>query len=207
MMARNGILLIFLMGLLVGCGSQASLETPAEDPSQPVVLPTLQVMQQERLSNPLADLKPAGISSDHAKTTVGETSYDQIQDDIANRRWNYLFLHFWRTNSSASMNTLPVVATLHKTYAAKVHFMLISLDADGGNPDRVAAVMNEKNYPFTTRLLARSDIEKTLRSLEPNWNGQAPVTFLFDPESRLLHAFQGAQSLEAYEAVLKKHVQ
>lgn len=91
-------------------------------------------------------------------------------------RW--VLLHFWATWCGPCVKEMRALDRLHRRWADKVAFFTVSIDEDG--EQSVPPFLREHGIEVTT-LLARDT-----RASDRYWRQGVPVTYLIDPEGRLV---------------------
>src|SRR5262245_38232898 len=109
-------------------------------------------------------------------------------------------LHFWATWCEPCRTEIPELNRLHAKYPA-VEFVAINLD-DVENQGAIAPFL--KKYPIEFKVVLRSgqDFQSMAQSLDPDWKGGVPTTFVFKDGKRIFSKI-GAMSTEELGEILK----
>jgi len=97
---------------------------------------------------------------------------------LADYRGRWVLLHFWATWCRPCAKEMRALDRLHRRWAGRVAFFTVSIDEDGDQS--VPPFLREHGIEMTT-LLARDT-----RATDRYWRQGVPVTYLVDPDGRLV---------------------
>jgi thiol-disulfide isomerase/thioredoxin len=111
-----------------------------------------------------------------------------------------VLLHFWATWCEPCRKEIPELNQLHEKYPA-VEFVAINLD-DVENQGAIEPFL--KKYPVNFRVVLRSgqDFQNMAQSLDPDWKGGVPATFVFQDGKRIFHKI-GEVSVQELDETLQ----
>jgi cytochrome c biogenesis protein CcmG/thiol:disulfide interchange protein DsbE len=102
-----------------------------------------------------------------------------------------LLVNVWASWCGSCREEIPLLMTLYKALAIE-HVELAFVSAD--QPDgfaRAVEIMGELHGPSPVLAVTPGTIGTFKRALSPRWRGGIPATFLFDPQGKLQHLWEG----------------
>jgi thiol-disulfide isomerase/thioredoxin len=114
-------------------------------------------------------------------------------------------LHFWATWCGPCVGELPLLARLAQEWRRKgVAFLPVSLDNPGKqSAERVGALLARRlGDAGWSPILTTPDPAAFLRALAPQWQGEIPVFFAYDRETRLRAAHLGDITKGEFDALV-----
>lgn len=149
-------------------------------------LPLLALFLLGALCLPAADLPP-----------LDEAGYTRA---VSAHRGKVVLVNFWATWCAPCRKEMPGLATLAKRHAPK-GLTLITISADEPEDAPSAAAFLKKSGVTGPAYLKRvKDDNAFINSLDPQWSGALPVTFLYDRQGRKVRSFFGEVSLADLES-------
>jgi thiol-disulfide isomerase/thioredoxin len=114
-------------------------------------------------------------------------------------------LHFWATWCGPCVGELSLLARLAQDFRRKgVEFVPVSLDdPDKRSAERVGAVLSRRvGDAAWSPILTTPDAAAFVRGLAPAWEGEIPVFFAYDRDTRLRAAHLGNITKGELEALV-----
>ncbi len=204
---RN-LLVIVILGCafiwLFGCGDQqAADQLASKDEKTPAAVVTEK--EKERLQSEVErPLTSVNVDDVQVKPVAADISLDDLLSFIRNRHGKPLVLNFWATWCTPCMEEMPHLVELHERYKEKVDFMAVSADSFTGTTDKVPDVMNKLNMSFPTKILKVENQNKAIETLDPEWGGDLPRTFIYNIEGERVMRLIGAKSKEEFEEAISE---
>ncbi len=118
-------------------------------------------------------------------------------------RGRVIVLNFWATWCEPCREEFPDLLKLHGNYRQKgLSLILLSMDeTDQGQA--VKKFLREKGVNFESYIRSKSDFEAFVNSVDPNWIGGIPATFIFDRRGNRVTSLLGPQKYENLEGVVR----
>lgn len=201
-------MLAILLSLSLGCGEpqnepvismeeNQAASTPAEQPA-PV---------EESVVNQEPELTSEDVESQIVQTAVAYITLDEYLQTVSLRHNKPLFVNFWATWCAPCIEEMPHIVELYEKYGKQVDFLVVSCDSFTGTVDTVPGAMKTLKMAFTTRVLKTGDQNKAISSIDADWQGALPTTFVYDVKGKKIKSLVGAQSKEAFEAAIQEALQ
>jgi thiol-disulfide isomerase/thioredoxin len=133
-------------------------------------------------------------------TNLNEEGWQQVQ---ARHRDRVLLVNFWATWCEPCREEFPALVRLHNTYRGR-GFSLVSISMD--EPESVPAVgefLKSQGAQFGSYRHNFKDFGAFIDTINPQWGGGIPASFLYDREGRMVAAWQGATPYEEFEQAVK----
>jgi thiol-disulfide isomerase/thioredoxin len=96
---------------------------------------------------------------------------------LARQRQGIIVLNFWATWCEPCVEEMPILIRLHENNR-KVQIVGISLD-EANQVKVVRKFVAEHNIPYRIVLRQGENFETMVNSIDPNWIGALPATFVF----------------------------
>ena len=98
-----------------------------------------------------------------------------------------LLVNFWATWCDPCRDEFPDLVKIDRDYRSKgLHFIAISLDDPPDRKTKVPAFLRQMRARMPTYLLNVKDPEPAILSVDPNWGGVLPATFLYDADGKVV---------------------
>jgi thiol-disulfide isomerase/thioredoxin len=147
-----------------------------------------------RSKNPSEPPPPRGV------VNLDEDGFQQLR---ARQRGRVLLVNFWATWCEPCREEFPDLVRLYNTYRSQgLSVLAISMD----EPESVSAIeqfLKSQGASFGSYRQNFKDFEVLVNSINPQWGGGIPATFLFDREGRLVDSWQGATTFDEFERAVK----
>lgn len=132
---------------------------------------------------------PSGAADRLALDRLDQPALPLVLDEgktLADFGGRWVLLHFWATWCGPCVKEMRDLDRLHRRWGGKVAFFTVSIDEDGDRS--VPPFLREHGIGVTT-LLARDT-----RASDRYWRQGVPVTYLIDPDGRLVARALGARA-------------
>jgi thiol-disulfide isomerase/thioredoxin len=141
-----------------------------------------------------------GEKSSAGATQVGQefplTPADEgrLRAVLQKNRGQVVVLNFWATWCEPCREEFPDLLKLHENYRLKgLDLILLSMD-DADQVQEVKKFLREKAVNFESYIRSGGDFEAFVNSIDPNWIGGIPATFVFDRQGNRIASLFGAQN-------------
>ena len=113
------------------------------------------------------------------------------------------FVHFFATWCKPCMQELPVFDTLRKIYSSeKIEFTFVCLDLK--NSKKLGKQMSIFNLPG--RVFYLEPTEKSIQSMNSNWNGTLPASILYELNSSRNQLIEGSKNVSFYRNFIENEI-
>ncbi len=181
---------------LFACGDSSSdLSGEAEmTPTQVAQEPT--PTEEEPLAS-------AELEEEEIVSGVDTVNLAQLQEIITNRVSKPLFVNFWATWCTPCLEEMPHINELFDQYRSKrIDFLAVSADYWTETVDNVPEMVEKLDMNLPVKVLEDSDADTVIRSIDPEWQGDLPATFVYSATGERVHKFFGAQDKETFEQAI-----
>jgi len=114
-----------------------------------------------------------------------------------------IVLNFWATWCEPCREEFPDLLKLRENYRSMgLDLILLSMD-DAEQGQEVKKFLREKGVQFESYIRSKGDFEEFVNSIDPNWIGGIPATFVFDRRGNRVRSLFGPQKYEALEGVVR----
>ncbi|RJP32133.1 MAG: hypothetical protein C4527_06555 [Candidatus Omnitrophota bacterium] len=196
------LIVISLLFLHIGCSDSRNPETTgaANQADRTVVDPSPQPL----ISKKEASLVSAEVEGKQVKAVAADISLDDFLELIRNRHGKPLFVNFWATWCEPCVEEMPHIVELYEQFKEQVDFIAISVDGFTGTADQVPAKMEQLKMSFPVKILKTDDQDHAIKTIDSEWAGELPVTFLYNTAGEKVIKMTGSQSKEEFIAALNK---
>ena len=123
------------------------------------------------------------------------------------KRTKPLLVNFWATWCDPCRDEFPDLVKIDKDYRPRgLDFIAISLDDLPDIKTTVPSFLSEMQATMPAYLLNVSDPEPAILSVDPNWSGALPATFLFDAKGAVVFKQFGRVKTPELRAAIDKLV-
>jgi thiol-disulfide isomerase/thioredoxin len=123
---------------------------------------------------------------------------------ISAQRGKVVLVNFWATWCAPCRKEMPGLAAIAKKFSAR-GVTLVTISADEPEDAPAAESFLQKSGVTGPSFLKRTrDDDAFIRSLDPQWSGALPATFLYDRKGRKVRSFFGEVELSEVEAAVAK---
>ena len=147
-----------------------------------------------RSNFPAEPAPPKGI------VALNEAGWARVR---AEQRGRILLVNFWATWCEPCRDEFPDLVRLHNAYRGRgLSVVAISMD----DPEAVPAVeqfLKAQQANFGSYRQQFQDFEVVINSINPQWGGGIPATFLYDRQGRLAQSWEGTTLFKEFEDAVK----
>ncbi len=121
----------------------------------------------------------------------------------ARQQGRVLLVNFWATWCEPCREEFPALVRLHNAYRKRgLSLVAISMDEPESLPD-IAKFLKSEGAQFGSYRHDFRDFGAFVDTVNPQWGGGIPASFLFDRSGKLVASWQGATSYEEFERAVK----
>lgn len=186
--------------LLSSCGS----DSPSHDETEPAeaVVKSLDAPASESLD--AAPLESSAVGVQEFTASAADMTVSQFQQLRQMRRGKPLFVNVWSTQCPPCVKEMPYIIEMYETYKDKVDFLALSADGFSNTERLVPAMMKRLEMTLPTRILQADDARDAMLSVDEEWKGALPATFIYDETGRIAKRQIGAQTKRYFELAIQE---
>jgi thiol-disulfide isomerase/thioredoxin len=118
-----------------------------------------------------------------------------------------LLVNFWATWCDQCREEFPDLVKIDADYRAKgLSFVAVSLDDIGDLKSKVEPFLKEMKARMPVVLLNVNDPEPAIHTVDPNWQGDMPATFLYDKDGKVVFKHFGRINPDELRSAIDKLV-
>jgi thiol-disulfide isomerase/thioredoxin len=131
----------------------------------------------------------------------------QIDSLIKANSGKTLMINLWATWCEPCVEEFPDLIKLYKDYRDK-NFVLvfISLDQPGDLKTKVIPFLKDNGVDFTTYINGFKKQEDMINSIDRNWDGAIPATYIFDNAGVITSSLIGGKTYDEFLNEVKKNL-
>lgn len=148
----------------------------------------------------ICDIHSQSSSSIDVKI-INTTDLESILDEA---KGSALFINVWATWCAPCREEFPELVKLSDEYKNEMKFIAISADEVEDLDEKVVPFLKKQNAQFHNYLIKVSDPEDFINTLNKDWSGALPATFIYDEAGTQKKMLIGKQSYEQFEQAIKK---
>jgi thiol-disulfide isomerase/thioredoxin len=138
---------------------------------------------------------------------VQEVDADGLTDILRRKRSGPLLVNFWATWCDPCREEFPDLVKIDSDYRAKgLEVITVSLDDFEDIKTGVPQFIREMKATMPAYLLNVSDPEPAIKSVDPEWRGALPATFLYDSKGAIAFKYFGRFKPQELRAAIEKLV-
>ncbi len=128
---------------------------------------------------------------------------DQILQAIQHTRANTTIVNVWATWCQPCVEEFPDIMKVYEKYKGQ-GVRVVFISADFENPPHDAeAFLKKQGVDFVTFLKSGKDMA-FINTLDPNWSGALPATWIYNAQGQKQHFWEGKVSLEQFEKTVRE---
>ena len=140
------------------------------------------------------------VSSDPLLEPIGEARLKKV---LKENKGHVVILNFWATWCDPCREEFPELIRLYETYRTKkVRLIFLSMD-EPDQTDEVKDFPKENRVSFLTYIRSKGDCESLVNSIDTDWIGAIPATFVFDRQGKRVETLVGDQTYEIFEKAVQ----
>jgi thiol-disulfide isomerase/thioredoxin len=214
---------VLLTCLMLGCGSEENVppaETDMDNRISKAIREADQKPGEATLDQPISateltaqpEIDSATPQQDQPQTPASEPPQQELAGDLqmtleeyqtftTNRSEKPLFVNFWATWCTPCIEEMPHIIELSQEYKDKMDFLAVSADSFTGTVDQVEKSIDTLKITLPVRVLV-ADQNTAINTIEADWSGSLPTTFIYDSNGNKAQWLQGPQSKEEFQAAI-----
>jgi thiol-disulfide isomerase/thioredoxin len=123
---------------------------------------------------------------------------------LAGAKGNPLLVSFWATWCVPCVEEFSDFLRLKDTYSAHgLQVVFISLDRPRDAGTSVLQFLRKNDVRFTTYIKMSGDDEAFINSVDPDWSGALPATFVYNSSGTVVERLIGQQSFDSVSTIVK----
>lgn len=132
------------------------------------------------------------------KITVKTIDKGKLVKLIKERKGKILFLNLWATWCVPCREEFPSIVKLADEMK-DIEFVGISIDFSDEVDSKIIPFLKSNNINFTNYVNGFSGDEELINTLDKNWNGALPATFIFDVKGNKKIFLFGGKSYDEFK--------
>lgn len=137
------------------------------------------------------------------KIIVEKVDKDKLNKLIKERKGKPLFLNLWATWCVPCREEFPSINKLADEYK-DVDFIGVSVDFPEEVDSKIIPFLKAQKANFTSYVNGFQGDEELINTLDKNWNGALPATFIFDKSGKKVIFLEGKRSYDEFKKELEK---
>ena len=126
----------------------------------------------------------------------------EVLRSIENASGSVVLVNAWATWCQPCVEEFPDIMAMHQKYkdqGLKIIFISADFETQTNN---ALAFLKEQGVDFPTYLKSGKDMA-FINTLDPNWSGALPATWIFDQNGTKRHFWEGQASHETFEEKIR----
>lgn len=196
--------------LMAGCGAPQPAEPEASESAAPADAPA------DAMDTPSVEIEPpaadsgspeAGAVGDDAPTAlppVTQTKSAGVAELLAAQKGKIVVLNIWATWCPPCVHEMPdLVKFYNETSRDEVAFIALSVDEVSEIEGAIPDFQKEHQVPFPIYVLNDRDLEGLNASLQGEFQGSIPSTFVYGKDGALANTVVGAITREELQKLVE----
>jgi len=128
----------------------------------------------------------------------------RLQELLQQSRGKVVLLNFWATWCEPCVEEFPDLTKIAREFRPRsVEVILVAIDEPEEIAKKVKPFLRAQGVTFQTYYKKTRDDEVFINTIDRNWRGAIPATFIYDANGVLIKKFIAAQSFETFTAALR----
>ena len=141
-------------------------------------------------AKPKPSVRPGGL--------ITEVTAQQVLEHVLSAKSPVVLVNFWASWCEPCKQEFPELLQLREKWAAKgLSVIFVSID-DPDDLPAAEAFLHEQHVNFETFTKGAQPLS-FVTEIYPKWEGAVPTTLLFNPQAKLLDAWEGDATLAEFE--------
>lgn len=137
------------------------------------------------------------------KIVVETITKDKLSKLIKERKGKPLFLNLWATWCAPCREEFPAINKLAEELK-DVEFIGISVDFPEEVDSKIIPFLKSQNAKFVSYVNGFDGDEELINTLDKDWNGALPATFIYDKNGKKVSFLEGKKSYDEFKKELEK---
>ncbi|MDQ7818135.1 MAG: TlpA disulfide reductase family protein [Melioribacteraceae bacterium] len=142
-------------------------------------------------------------SKQNNKTIVELIDKEKLTKLIKERKGKPLFLNLWATWCVPCREEFPSINKLAEELK-DVEFIGISVDFPEEVDSKIIPFLKSQNAKFVSFVNGFEGDEELINTLDKNWNGALPATFIYDKAGKKISFLEGKKSYDEFKKEIEK---
>lgn len=143
---------------------------------------------------PVEKTAPAPLAAD--LKPLDEAGLEKV---LKENQGKVVVLNFWATWCVPCREEFPHLVQLADKYRDRgLRLLFVSMD-ENDQTEQVKKFLQEQKVNFDTFIRAGGNFEAMVNSIDPDWIGAIPATFVFDRQGHKVKSLVGGQEYEDFE--------
>jgi len=144
------------------------------------------------------------INAQDVKTLNSTAEIQTLFDSLKGK---VVMVNFWATWCPPCVKEFPELVKLRNDYKdMDFELVFISLDEASELDKKLKPFLKKQGVDFTSYLGIFPKPEELMEFIDKKWQGEIPVTYVYDKEGQLKAQFMGSKTYEQFETEVKKLV-
>jgi thiol-disulfide isomerase/thioredoxin len=136
--------------------------------------------------------------------TIEPINEHELKQVLAQLQGKVVLVNFWATWCPPCVAEFPSLVRLDNKYSSEgLEIIAVSFDDKSQLNAQVLPFVKSQKARFKVYLKDVEDIEKFINSIDENWVGAIPATFVFDRNGTLIKSVIGEQTFENFESLIR----
>lgn len=135
---------------------------------------------------------------------VQQINFEQLQKKIKANTGKITVVNFWASWCTPCKEEMPYLVKLKNTYHDKLELLLVAIDDVEIVDSTIRPLLQTTGVDFLSYIKEEGDDESFINSVNPEWSGALPATFIYDANGKQVEFLTGERTFEQFETKVKK---
>ncbi len=140
------------------------------------------------------------------KIQVQEIDASQLREIILNNGGKHTIVNFWASWCIPCKEEMPALIKLRTQFTDKLNLILVAIDEKDSIESAIRPILTQSGVDFVTYIKQEGNDEEFINTINREWSGALPGTFIYDAQGQQLEMLTGGQSYEKFESAIKKYI-